>query len=82
MPVSRSAKKALKVSSRRKKENELYKILLRKTIKATRKHANLENLRLVQKALDKAAQKAVIHENKARRLLIRLTKLAKKPDKK
>jgi len=78
MPNTKSAKKALKVSLRRKKENEFYRILIRKTVKAARRNPTEENLRLAQSALDKAAKKSVIHKNKARRLLSRLAKLLKK----
>ncbi len=70
MPITRSARKSLRVSIRRKAENKVWK---RKTAKAL-KSAEAKNLAEVYRVLDKAAKEGVIHANKAARLKSRLTK--------
>lgn len=83
MPVSKSAKKALRVSTRRHEENILQKNAYKKAIKTVKK-AKLEGSEDVstlfssaQSLLDKAAKKNTIHPNKAARLKSRLSKKLK-----
>lgn len=82
MPVSKSAKKALKVDIRRRAENLISKETYKKAVKAVRKAAQAgvkdagKLMSEAQSALDMAAKKKAIHPNKAARLKSRLSKLA------
>lgn len=75
MPIIKSARKALRVSTRRKAENDVVRILLRKNIKAVRIKKTAAELIAAQSALAIAAKKNVIHKNKASRLTSRLAKV-------
>ncbi len=88
MPITRSAKKALRQSLRRRARNlvkkEAYKRLVRdiKKLAASGKNKEAEKLLpQLYKALDKAAKTNVIKKNKAARLKSRLTKLIAKSGK-
>ena len=80
MPVTKSAKKALLVSIRRKGENDLVRAKLKSAVKGLKSAiANQEKdtaalLQIAYKELDLAAKKHVIHKNKASRLKSRLAK--------
>lgn len=85
MPITRSAKKALRQSERRRVRNlqkkEAYKRLIRDVRKAAAAGKPEEAKKLLPqlyKALDKAAKTNVIKKNKAARLKSRLTKLSQK----
>lgn len=84
MPVTKSAKKALKVDKRKKLENDLVRAKIKSAIKGAKisiaKHENdiAEKLKTMFKELDIAAKKNVIHKNKAARLKSRISKLADK----
>jgi small subunit ribosomal protein S20 len=80
MPLTSSAKKALKVAKRRKSENDLVKAKLKSAYKgakiavAQKGEDTKEVLSKLYKELDTAAKKNVIHKNKASRLKSRLAK--------
>ena len=80
MPVTKSAKKALRVDIRRKAENVITKEVYKKAVKLVRKAVQegagdiSELLGKAQSALDKAAKTKTIHRNKAARLKSRLAK--------
>lgn len=82
MPVTKSAKKALRVGARRRTENLLTKDIYKKAVKAVRKAVTAgskevtDTLSKAQSALDKAAKSKTIHKNKASRLKSRLAKSA------
>lgn len=86
MPVTKSAKKALRTDIRRKAENDL----VRSKIKGAYKGAKIsiakkesdvaEKIQSLYRELDLAAKKNVIHRNKAARLKSRITKSASKAD--
>ncbi len=82
MPITQSAKKALRQSVRRQVRNrqkkEAYKDLIKEIKKAvvSSKKQAAALLPKLYKALDKAAKTHVIKKNKAARLKSRLTKLA------
>lgn len=85
MPITRSAKKALRQSERRRRRNlikkEAYKRLIRDVRKAVSAGKTDEAQKLLPRlyqALDKAAKTNVIKKNKAARLKSRLTKLVQK----
>jgi small subunit ribosomal protein S20 len=70
MPITSSARKALRVGLRRTQENRQTKQAIRTTLKK----ATGETLPQAFSILDKAAKKGVIHPNKAARLKSRLNK--------
>lgn len=80
MPVTKSAKKALRVGARRKAENITIKGLYKQAVKLVRKAVQegaaetSELLSSAQSTLDKAAKSKTIHPNKAARLKSRLAK--------
>lgn len=80
MPVTKSAKRALRVAHRRHAENLATKGAYKKALKATRQAveagaANVgELLQKAQSALDTAAKSKTMHRNKAARLKSRLAK--------
>ncbi len=80
MPLTKSAKKALAVSKRRKLENDKIRARVKGATKGVRigvKSGAADNalkLQLAYRELDMAAKKKVIHKNKASRLKSRLAK--------
>jgi len=84
MPLTKSAKKALKVSKRQKAENDVVRANIKNALKSAKiaiKNKSNEAGELLSKAyreLDLAAKKHVIHKNKAARLKSRLTKASTK----
>jgi small subunit ribosomal protein S20 len=75
MPVTKSAKKALRRDRRRAVINKKIKEKVRAAIKKFRQNPSKKVLREVYKAIDRAAKKKVFHKNKASRLKSRLAKL-------
>ncbi len=75
MPVTKSAKKALRSSRRKEAVNKSVKEILRKVLREVRRKPTNENWRQASRVLDQAAKKKVIHKNKAARLKSRLVKL-------
>lgn len=78
MPITKSAKKALRRDRRRTIINKRIKRRIKTILKKARQNPTKKALTLVASALDRAAKKHVIHKNKAARLKSRLAKLAKK----
>lgn len=85
MPITKSAKKAVtgsakkKVFNTRRKnavEREIKK--LKKLIQDGKKDEALKHLSLVQKAIDKGAKRGIIKKNTASRKKSRLTKMINK----
>jgi len=80
MPLTKSAIKALKVSQRRKIENDLTRAKIKNAVKGAKisiakKGKDVsEKLQTLYRELDLAAKKNVIHKNKASRLKSRITK--------
>ena len=89
MPITQSAKKALRQNVRRRRENLKRKEAYKKVVKdyrklvAAKKNDEAKNyLTRVYQALDKAAKTNVIKKNKASRLKSRLSRLVEtRPDK-
>lgn len=84
MPIKKSAKKYMRVTSRKTEKNKKIKGLFRGAIKKTKEavakndlEAAKEELKKAIKALDKAAEKNVIHKNTAARKKSRLNKIVK-----
>jgi len=78
MPITQSAKKALRQNIRRRARNLAQTKVLKDTIKKYKKAPSAELLSQVYKKLDKAAKTNLIKQNKASRLKSRLSKLLKK----
>ena len=70
MPISKSAKKSLKVSRTKRLQNQSKKIALDKALKKV----SAENVSGVISLIDKAAKTNVFHANKAARMKSKLTK--------
>ena len=85
MPITSSAKKAVRVSNRRHLENLTTKNSYKNALKTARKAVVVagqeklsENVSKAQSSLDKAVKKHLLHKNSARRLLSRLIKYTNK----
>ena len=85
MPITSSAKKALRSSKRKRIVNLATKEKMNKTVKSVKKlvvaktkEVTKEALSLAYKALDKAAKKGVIKKNTASRRKSRLSAAIKK----
>ena len=70
MPITKSAKKSLKVSRTKAVQNKVNKIKFEKALKK----ASKENINEVISLIDKAAKTGLIHQNKAARLKSKLSK--------
>lgn len=75
MPITKSAKKALRQSKRKAEVNKSIRTSVKRIVAKVRKSPNLENLKKAYSILDRAAKKKVIKKGKADRLKSRLTKL-------
>ena len=75
MPVTKSAKKALKQQIRRGRENDKTRRAYKSAIKKFKKESTSKSLSWAYSKIDQAAQKNVIHKNKAARLKAQLSKL-------
>lgn len=85
MPVTKSAKKALRQSKRRQVRNLAVKSAMKETVKEFRRAIEAKDstkarelLSLVYQKLDKAAKRNIIHQNTAARKKSRLSRLAAK----
>ena len=85
MPITKSAKKALRQNKKRRDRNLVYKKKMKDLIKKIRSLANDKKIEeakkllpQVYKILDKAAKTNVIKKNTASRKKSRLTKLCNK----
>lgn len=70
MPISKSAKKSLKVSLVKRDQNRKQEIVLSKALKS----ASEKNINEVMSKIDKAAKTGIISKNKAARFKSRLGK--------
>jgi len=83
MPITKSAKKAIRVSSRKKAVNDARKKTMKDIMKKIIKIAKTDKagaekmLSTAFQAIDKAAQKGVIKKNNAGRKKARLARLVK-----
>ena len=85
MAITKSAKKAIRQSARRKEHNLVYKNKIKKLVKQAKslvlQNKNEEAKKIlpdIYAALDKAAKAGVIKKNNASRRKSRLTKLIEK----
>jgi len=75
MPVTKSAKKALRKDQRRAVINKLRKKITKEAIKTFKKTLSEKDFEKAVSLVDRLAKNKVIHKNKAARLKSRLTKL-------
>jgi len=75
MPVTKSAKKALRKDRKRTVINKLRKKITKEAIKAFKKTLSEKDLKKAVSLIDRLAKNKVIHKNKAARLKSRLAKL-------
>ncbi len=81
MPVTKSAKKALKQEKRRATENQKIRNAYKKAIRFFKENVSSKALATAYTKIDQAAKKQVIHKNKASRLKSQLAKLLEKTGK-
>lgn len=74
MPITKQAIKKVRQDKRKTAFNMKLKSAYKNAVKDFRKNPNEAGLKILQKALDKAAKTNVIHPNKANRLKSRLSK--------
>ena len=77
MPVTSSAKKALRKDKRRAVINLRTKRKMREALKKTKEKPTKKNISLAYSAIDKAAKKKILPKNKAARLKSHLIRLYK-----
>lgn len=75
MPITKSAKKALRSSRRKQGYNKKAKRKAEYAIKAFKQKPNRQNLSAAYSAIDKAAKRNIYHSNKVARLKSKLAKM-------
>ncbi len=78
MPVTKQARKKLRKDRKREIENDVVRASYKNVVKKTKKSPTVKRLSDAAKAIDKAAKKGILHQNKAARLKSRLAKLGSK----
>ena len=78
MPVTSSAKKALRKDRRKQIINKSIRSKVANSLKSAREELKPESLPATYSIIDRAAKKNIIHKNKASRLKSRITKVRKK----
>lgn len=78
MPVTKTAKRALRASKRKAQVNKTIIAALEKTIRAAKKARGAERILTAISLADRAVKKRVIHRNKAARIKSTLSKLLPK----
>lgn len=77
MPVTKTAKRALRVSKRKYQVNQRIRTDLEASIRIAEKNGKESDIKKAISTADKAAKNNVIHKNKAARIKSRLSKLFK-----
>jgi small subunit ribosomal protein S20 len=77
MPVTKTAKRALRGSSKKEKINTLILSKLEKALRSAKKTKTKKSIETAISLNDKAAKKRTIHKNKAARIKSQLSKLLK-----
>jgi len=75
MPVTKTAKRALRSSTRKRKINSRYLSRLEVAIRQAEKSKNKEKVKTAVSLVDRAVSKNIIHKNKAARIKRSLSKL-------
>lgn len=79
MPITKSAKKALRQSIRRREKNRVWKDKLRDAVKKAASEKSPAALSRAYKIIDKSAKKGLIKKNKAARMKSRLARILALP---
>ena len=74
MPVTKTAKRALRGSAQKAKINKVIISKLEIAVRAAKKHPSKESILKAVSLADKASKKHTIHKNKAARIKSRLSK--------
>jgi small subunit ribosomal protein S20 len=74
MPVTRSARKKLKVDRKRESANKKIEAFINSTIKKAQRKPTPGNIQKAFKVIDKGVKKNIFHKNKASRIKSRLSK--------
>ncbi len=82
MPVTKTAKRALRSSARKQVVNKKILTSLEIAVRQAKKNKKAENIKKAISLADRAAKKKFIHKNKAGRIKSRLSKLLGKQTKK
>ncbi len=83
MPVTKTAKRALRGSIKKHAINQTMEMRLETAIRKVKKTKSAESVRTASSLADRAAKKKIIHKNKAARIKSSLSKLlVKTPAKK
>lgn len=77
MPVTKTAKRALRGSKRKEIINKIILSKLEIAIKAAKKNKNKKTVENASSLADRASKTATIHKNKASRIKSQLSKLLK-----
>ncbi len=77
MPITKSAKKALRRDVKRHQNNRIFKDRLKVAVDTSKANPTSENLNLSFSAIDRAAKKHLLHPNKAARLKSKLSRQLK-----
>jgi small subunit ribosomal protein S20 len=81
MPVTKTAKRALRSSKKKESVNKLILSKLEASIRIARKGKSAEKVNKAISLVDRAAKKRVIHKKKAARIKSQLSKLLPKTSK-
>ena len=77
MPVTKTAKRALRSADQKALVNKLIRVKLGAAIRIAKKDKDQKAVRTAASLADRAVKKQVIHKNKAARIKAALAKLAK-----
>ena len=77
MPISKTAKRALRSSKKKFEVNNEVRTNLEIAIRKAKKTGSAKDIRNAISATDRAAKKGIIHKNKAARIKSKLAKLSK-----
>jgi len=75
MPVTKTAKRALRVSKRKRLSNAKVSRDLEVALRLAKKSKNSANIKKAVSLTDRAAKKGIIHKNRASRIKSQLSKL-------
>lgn len=78
MPVTKTAKRALRASKRKAKINAISRSRLEIAVRLARKTKKAKDVAAASSLADRAAKKKLIHKNRAARIKSSLAKLASK----
>jgi len=82
MPVTKTAKRALRSSKKKARVNKLIRTRLEASTRIAKRKKTKESITKAISYTDRAAKKKVIHKNKAARIVSRLSKITPKTPRK